>query len=316
MNRDGKGVYEKEDRKPTLKFFFKLLFRKFGQLLRLNVMMLFQVLPLVVIACIYLMGSKTTVIQNPTFVPLYGIEQITSSPSLLHALDFSSFQSELPVASPAVNVLKIVMFLFLAITWGWQNVGTTYCLRGLFRGDPVFVFQDYFYAIKRNFKQGFFLGLIDFACSSVLIMDFLYFYFRTGQFGLDVMYFMIFAIALIYVMVRFYLYHLLITFDLSIFKILKNALIFSILGIKRNIMAVLGIVLLLGMHIGLIVLLIPVGISIPLILPFVYALAVLAFMGTYAAYPMIDRYMIAPYVKEQPEENMLSDESFSEPVNE
>lgn len=312
MNRDGKGVYEKENRKPTLKFFFKLLFRKFGQLLRLNVLMLFQVLPLIVVACIFLLGNKTTLIQNPAFVPLYGIEQISSSPSLLHDLDFSSFQSELPVHSPVVNVIIIVLFLFLAITWGWQNVGTTYCLRGLFRGDPVFIFQDYFYAIKRNLKQGFFLGLIDFACSAVLIMDFLYFYFRTGKFGLDVMYFMIFAIALIYVIMRFYIYHLLITFDLSIFKILKNALIFSILGVKRNILAILGIVLLLGLHIGLIILLIPIGISIPLILPFVYALAVLAFMGTYAAYPMIDRYMIAPYAQaetEEPEEAIAPIES-------
>ena len=98
---------------------------------------------------------------------------------------------------------------------------------------------------------------------------------------------------------RFYLYQLLITFELKNFKILKNALIFSILGIKRNIMALLGFVLLLALHIFLIILFLPIGISIPLVLPFVYILALFGFISTYAAYPIIDRYMIQPYEASQ-----------------
>ena len=35
-----------------------------------------------------------------------------------------------------------------------------------------------------------------------------------------------------------------VTFDLKIFKIIKNSLIFSLLGIKRNILAFLGIIIL------------------------------------------------------------------------
>ena len=298
MNRDGKGVHEHETRKPTLKFFFKLFFRKFGQLLRLNLLMVFLLLPLVIITRIYLLGSKTAITPNPLFPPLYGISQITDSPSLLHALDFASFQSELPVFSPAINITIICLLLFLAVTFGWQNAGAAYCLRGLFRGDAVFVFSDYFYAIKRNFKQAFFLGLIDFACCAVLVVDFLFFYFRTGSFGLDFMYFMIFAIALIYIAMRFYLYNLLVTFDLSNVKILKNALIFSILGIKRNLMALIGIIVLLIIHVALIFLFLPMGVSIPLIIPFFYVPAAVGFMATYAAYPVIDRYMIAPYATE------------------
>ena len=109
------------------------------------------------------------------------------------------------------------------------------------------------------------------------------------------MYFMVFAMILIYLVMRFYIYQLLITFDLSVFKIIKNALIFSILGIKRNVMALLGILLLLGLHVVLIILLIPMGVSIPLVLPCVYIFAMLAFISVYAAFPIIDRYMIAPY---------------------
>ena len=101
---------------------------------------------------------------------------------------------------------------------------------------------------------------------------------------------------------RFYMYLLLVTFELKTFKILKNSLIFSVLGLKRNVLAFLGIVLLLALHITLLVVFLPVGISIPLVLPFVYILATFGFISTYAAYPVIEKYMITPYKSEEAEE--------------
>ena len=192
------------------------------------------------------------------------------------------------------------MVLFLAITLGWQMTGASYVIRGLFRGDAVFVFSDYFYAIKRNFKQGFLMGLLDFVCLAVLGIDLVYFYNLLGtSFGFDFMFFMIFALMLIYLIMRFYMYNLMITFDLSILKILKNSLIFTVLGLKRNVLALVGLGLLIGIHILLIILLIPMGITIPIILPFVYIMAMCCFIGTYAAYPIIDKHMIEPYQNAQ-----------------
>ena len=302
MNRDGKGVFEIEDRKPTLKFFFKLLARKFSALLRLNLMMLFQFLPIIAVVYIYLAGEKTQSATNMIFAPLYGMGKILPDAVLNPALDLSSIQMDIPVTSPVVNIIIIILGLFLAVTYGWQNVGATYVLRGLFRGDPVFIWSDYFYAIKKNFKQAFFMGLIDFAATVILVVDFIYFYYKTGvSFGTDLMYFMIFALILIYLCMRFYIYLMLVTFDLSIMKILKNALIFTALGIKRNIMGLIGLVILWGLHLGLILVTVPMGFSIAIIIPLCYAMAVAGFITTYAAYPIIDKYMIAPWKAEEPE---------------
>lgn len=295
MNKDGKGA-EEENRKPTFAFFFKLIFRKFPQLLTLNLLMIFQAIPLVVIALVYFIGDKTPTATNILFIPLYGINQIFPNPEVSVWLDLSSVQMGLPSISPTMGWIMIGLIAFLGITWGWQNVGATYVLRGLVRGDAVFVFSDFFYAIKRNFKQAFFMGLIDFIICAILAVDFIYFNPITGgSFGIDIMYFMIIALIIIYVIMRFYIYHLLVTFDLKNFKILKNALIFSILGIKRNILALLGILLLTVLHIVLIILLIPVGISLSIVIPMIYIFAATAFMGAYAAYPVIDKYMIKPY---------------------
>ena len=298
MNRDGKGVYETESRKPTLGFFFKLYFRKFTQLLQLNLLMLFMVIPLIAVIFVYFLGDKTPTVTDAMYAPLYGISTSLPSIEISNFLDISFIQSDIPVFSPAMTIFIIVMFIFMAVTWGWQNVGAAYVLRGLFKGDAVFVFSDYFYGIKRNFKQAFFLGLIDFIISAVLIIDFMFFFNLTGSFGYDFMYFAIFALLIIWVMMRFYLYNLLVTFNLKNFKIIKNSFIFSILGIKRNIMALLGIVLLTALHIVLIIVFIPIGISIPLVLPLVYFIATIGFMATYAAFPIIQKYMIDPYVIE------------------
>ena len=128
----------------------------------------------------------------------------------------------------------------------------------------------------------------------------MFFYSKTGSFQLDFMFFAISALAIVYIIMHFYMYLLLITFDLKGFKILKNALIFTVLGIKRNIMAILGIVLLAVIHVALVVLLLPLGVAIPLVLPLVYIFSLIGFITTYAAFPVIDKYMIQPYLASHP----------------
>ena len=299
FSRDGKGVDEIEDRKPTLKFFFKLLWRKFSQLLQLNLLMLFQIIPLLVIVCVvYVYGAKTALINEAMYVPLYGISQVSPNFAGAPLLDLVSNLTESTVYfTPVMIIVTACMLLLLALTYGWQNVGAAYVLRGLFRGDAVFVFSDFFYGIKRNLKQAFFMGLLDFLITAVLIVDIVFFMGRSG--GLDtVMYGVIFAIIILYIAMKFYMYQLLVTFDLTNFKILKNSLIFTALGIKRNLMAFLGLILLFALQIGLIFLALVYGLTVFIVLPFVYIFALVGFIATYAAYPIIDRYMIAPYANE------------------
>ena len=304
LNRDGKGVYEEESRKPNLKFFFILLWRKMVQLLQLNLMMLFQVLPILGIILINIFGAKTSNVSDAVYAPLYGISKIVDSPALLNKLDLVSRQIEAPLVTPIMILGMAVLALFLFVTFGWQNVGAAYVLRGLFRGEPVFVFSDYFYAIKKNLKQGLIVGMLDFICCSVLTVDIYFFLTSASSIGIDIMLGIMVAVAIIYIFMRFYIYQLLITFDMKIFKIIKNSLIFSILGIFRNLVAAVGIVLFIGIHILLIIWLLPMGITIPLVLPLVYIISIIAFMSVYAAYPVIDKYLIKPYETENSAEHM------------
>ena len=144
-----------------------------------------------------------------------------------------------------------------------------------------------------------------------LIVDLLYYSGTVGTFWLDLMFWALTALAFLYMVMRPYIYMMLITFDMKLRKMLKNALIFSVLGIKRNLMALLGIVLLVGIHVLLILLFMP-RVIITVIVPILYLMAAIGFITAYAIYPVIDRYMIAPYRKTSEDIPADEDESATE----
>ena len=111
-----------------------------------------------------------------------------------------------------------------------------------------------------------------------------------------ILFFLTFAMIIVYTMMRMYIYLMMVTFDLSIVKLLKNALFFTILGIKRNFMALLWIVLLVAVEYILLVVFAPLGVILPLILLFSFG----AFGCAFAAYPKIKEIMIDPYYTQTP----------------
>ena len=278
---------------PTLGYFFKLLWRKLGRLVTLNLMMVVRFLPLVAILLIYLFGRQTTTVENPVFTPLLGVQLANGSPVSSALIGIFGGQQAAAYPTTGAVVVMILLLAFTALTWGWQTVGGAYNLRSLVRGDSCFLWSDYFYAIKRNLRQGFIFGLIDFLAIAVLLFDWYYFNTLAGAtFGFSLMYFVTIALILIYASMRFYIYPMMITFDLPIKKLIKNAFIFSMLGIKRNLMAIFGFVLIAGLNIALILPSLSIGFTLTLILPFFYLPAFGGFMSMYAAYPNIRRYMI------------------------
>ena len=285
-----------EDTRPTLKRYFKLLGRRFWKLVSLNIMMVPMILPLLVIFYLLVSANRTPVESNVVFAQLYGANMIESTPETTVLLDLFGAQTYIPAFSGVGTYVGIgLCVVIMLLTWGWQNVGVTYILRSMVRGEPVFLLSDYFYAIKRNLKQGLLLGLLDVIVIALLAFDFMYFYGIIGSFWIDVCFWGICALAILYFFMRFYIYLMLVTFDLSIKKILKNALIFTTLGIKRNLMAVLGMLMLTAIEVIMFAVFMPMNFPIALILPFIYYFSFTAFTSAYAAYPIIDRYMIAPY---------------------
>ncbi len=293
--RDGKGVEKGEDTRPTLKRFFKLWGRKFWRLVEVNLLMLVQVIPLALCVYLYLAGPKVATQYNLLYPALLGAQ--TAQPTTVGSTLFNSAAGLIhtqPVFNSWAHWVMIALIIFEVITYGWQKVGTTYILRNMVRGDGVFLISDYFYAIKRNLKQGFFMGLLDCAVIGTMVYNFFYYMSSPATGFNNFMYVLTIALALIYVIMRFYTYLMLVTFDMKIWKMLKNALIFTMLGIKRNLMALLGMAAMIGIFVLLGILLLQFNVYAVIILPVLCLLGFSGFMYNYAAYPILEKYMIAP----------------------
>ncbi|MBQ9161998.1 MAG: DUF624 domain-containing protein [Clostridia bacterium] len=294
MNRDGRGVEPGEDTRPTLKFFFKQLGRKFWKLFSLNLMMLVQIIPLLLIFYVHLTGPTSPTVGNVLYVPLLGAQ--TAAPTAAGSALFNTVSGMLtiPTFNTYIYWVIIPLIVFTVVTYGWQKVGSVYVLRNLARGDAVFVVSDYFHAIKRNFGQSFLLGLIDCAVIFMLGFDILYFSGAPAGGFNTFMSAALVAIVIVYLLMSFYTHLMLVTFDMKLSKIFKNALIFSALGIKRNLMALLGIVLSVALSAAIMFLGIQAGIYATIIIPFLILPALIGFIYVYAAYPVIKKYMIDP----------------------
>ena len=300
VSREFKEVDKNEDTTPNIKYYFKSLPRRLSKIISINLMMLFTVIPIAAAIFAYLLLMPRIFVFTDTMFPvLNGINMIDDSPVIDVLLSVTNISMDVTTVTAGAGAIVIaICVLFLLITFGWQNLASTYLCRELFRGRSLFVFSDYFYAIKKNFKQGFVIGVLDFIISAVLIFDFLYFYNQPSELMLNLMFWGICGVSVIYAIMRFYIYLLLVTFDLPIKKIFKNSLIFTALGIKRNLVSSLWIILIGGLNIALGFALLPANLVLILILPFFYFLGFAQYTTVYAAYPVVDKYMIAPYYDE------------------
>ena len=312
-NRDGKGVEGFEDTTPNVKFYFKLIKRRFSQLLSLNLLMLPLLIPIVGMIYLYLIIPKTGIMLTPSFSVLTGTSLFSHAPEVMLPLSLNSMQLNIPIYHATGYYIGIALFaLVLLGTWGIQHAGITYVARGLARGDGVFVMSDYLYGIKKNWKQSIYIGIFDVLIIAFLGYDLFFFISNPSSFVNDLMLFVTGAMLVVYFFMRFYLWPMMITFNIKTWKMFKNAVIFTILGIKRNLLALVWLISVLGFNVILIVLFWQINVVVPLILPLFYALALYEFTSMYAAYPVIKKYMIDPYYTKDGQKKKDPDQTQSE----
>ena len=312
--REGKGVTKEQaaNEGTGLKRFFRLYKDNLGKLFSVNILMVLGCIPLL-FAILALSGAVSREFYAPAsdLFPLIRAEsagQIASTPADLAVLAVDGLQTA--ERAPTFWTYFFIGLSGLTIfTFGFVNVGAAYVTRGIVTGDPVFPYSDFIYGIKRNWKQALIYGIIDFILLALLGFD-LYYLFTTAYRILDFFFlWMTVGITVIYIFMRYYLYLQMVTFDLSIRKLLKNSLIFSILGLKRNVLALLGTLILVFLNIlflfGLGGYFLFFGIAIPASILF----SNVKFMGTYAAYYKIKEIMIDPLQDESDDGNQESEDN-------
>lgn len=188
------------------------------------------------------------------------------------------------------------------LTFGFVNVGTAYILRNIAKGEPVFVWSDFWYAVKRNWRQALIYGIIDVLITAILSFNIYNLVFGESGFLTSMMFWATVILAVLYFIMRYYIYVQMVTFKLSILKIIKNSLIFALVGMKRNILALLGVLMCVFLEFLFVFFFGGVLISFAVALPLLIFFSSMAYMKVYAAYFKIEELIIEPYYEEHPEE--------------
>ncbi|MBO5316474.1 MAG: hypothetical protein J6B48_08610 [Clostridia bacterium] len=301
--RDGKGISKKEPLSPSgLKRFFLTVKDNFNKLILVNIIMVLGNLPL-----LFIIATLSGYTKNTVFLPVsdmaqnvFGFIDIAGkTPANMSLYAVAGLQQPVLVDSVLTYVFYGIGALTL-LTFGIVNTGTAYVLRNIAMSEPVFVWTDFWYSVKRNLKQAIPFGIFD-ALVNVLLIFNLYTTMAAENFAVSLMFWSTVVIMLIYFSMRFYFYVQIVSFNLSFFKIIKNSFIFSLIGLKRNILALLGIAILIFLE--LMFLFVPGGIlmSFAVAMPLIIFFSLSAYMKVYAAYFKIKEIIIDPYKAEHPE---------------
>ena len=311
ITRDGRGISKKEELSESgLKRFFLTLKNNFGKLISVNMIMVLGNFPL-----LFLIITLSGYTKLETYTPLYdlfqnlgGIFMIESAnPAIMSLYALEGLQGTLLVNSTLTYVFYGIAALSL-FTFGIINAGTAYVLRNMAMGDPVFVWSDFWYAVKRNWKQALPFGIIDGLIHCILTFNIYTMIANTAGFFASMMFWANVILFIVYFFMRCYIYVQMVTFDMSVFKILKNSLIFTLVGLKRNAMALLGCLVVVFLEIlflfGSGTFLLPFAVALPLAAMF----SVSAYMKVYASYFKIKEIIIDPYRAEHPEQFVEDEE--------
>ena len=308
FTKEGKGIAKEtyvEEKPFAFTTFFKTFGRNFWGFTSLNFLYLLINFP-IFFGLFAFTGNLNLKSSAPTklfFPQIFGMMNIKSSPQLQINYGVLAGEEINSVFTTATWIFFGITLLVI-FTFGISNCGMANVLRSYTRKDPIFLTTDFFETIKSNWKQALPLGIIDAFLIFVTVYVFNFWKNYDTGFLNDIMFYLSIFVLIVYFFMRFYMYVMLITFDLSIPKILKNSFILALVGIKRNFVALLGIIAVLLINFYIFVLFMPLGI----ILPFIITISLCSFIAVYCTYPVIKKIMIDPYYAEKVTDNDFDDD--------
>jgi len=196
------------DDRSRMTIFFQVLGRKFWKLISMNLIFLIFNIPSIIIS-FFLSGYVINV-----FSPF--IENADEMAAVLFVYSF-----------------PLLMFLMVipAITVGPAQAGLTYLLRCFSYELPTFYWSDFKDKMKENLKQGIAVSLINLVAIVLLIIDF-YLYDQMTDKGSNFMLSaangLLIVVFLLFVMMSMYIYPMMVSYELNLKNLYKNAFLFSI----------------------------------------------------------------------------------------
>ena len=192
--------------------------------------------------------------------------------------------------------LMFIISIIPVVTIGPAIAAMTKVCRNWSQERNAFLWADYWEAFKKNFKQSFVMGLIDLLFLvgfSVAIPS--YSEWAKNSQMMYIPFIICLSCSIVFFMMHFYIYLMIVSTNLSLRKIIKNAFLLVSLGIKGSLWTLLIWVLIFFS----LFIIYPLSLPIMLFWPFSF----LCFVGAFNCYPIVRKYVIQPYYDQRGEDN-------------
>ena len=165
------------------------------------------------------------------------------------------------------------------------------------RQEHTWIFSDFKDQFKKNYKQGLCMSIIDVIIPFILYIAFCFYKFslpvtmpEMANLG-TVLQYVIISLSIVFIIMHYYIYTMIVTFDLKFKDIIKNSIIFTFAKLPLNIFISLIIAGVIALSLWFLL----VG----LILSSMFTLSFLGFFIIYCIYPTIEKSMINPQEQEE-----------------
>jgi uncharacterized membrane protein YesL len=177
----------------------------------------------------------------------------------------------------------------------------------------AYVWLDFKETFLKNFLRAFIWGIVDIiAYAGIVTGCYLYPTIASASESNANTYYVLFVLTLsvgiTFTIMNYYVYLMIVSTDLSMKNIIKNALALSFLAPRQNLISLVANVLLPVIVAALIIFL---NFQFIILLPFVPA-TLIGFIVCFNCYPIIQKYVINPYYERRGEENPEAPKSFSD----
>ena len=198
----GPGISKNAPRKKGIGLFFDILFRKFWQLMGVNLLYFLFFIPLLLILSV-----------------------------------ISFFNNEI-----VVLVLSAILLLTFMVTIGPATAGMAKIMRCYLIEKHTFIVRDFFRTFRKNFKKASIIGFIDCLVLFSVYASFSVYPVMAAQYDMKILYLpmtLTLSIALIVMMMNYYIYLMLIATSLSLKNLIKNSFALAFVAMKKNILTTL-----------------------------------------------------------------------------
>jgi hypothetical protein len=259
-NRPGPGVNKNQPEKKPFFRFFEIFFRKFWDLIKLN--LIFAVPLLIALVLTVLLNTVT----NQSFILLL----------------------------PLVFISPFI-------------AGLAFVTRNFAREEHVFILSDFIVAMKNNWAAFLINGVVCYFAYLIFSVSIPYYAALTKLNNIFLVPFVICTcICILFIFAQYYVPIMMIMFDLKIRQVYKNAMIFSIVGLWRNLL----LTVIFGVLFFILFILyqwMPLTFILAALLIFLILFAFCMFLINFTVYPLIYKTMVEPYEKEKLDSNHNAD---------